>query len=243
MPYGVVLVDYHKILRDGIRAILELTTEFKVVADTGNGSSAVTLCRKLEPDVVLMDLQLPGISGIEATTEIVRRCARTKVLILTMDADENSVVAAFRSGVRGFLSKKASSADLLDALRTVSKGGCYLSSYVADHLLTRIRRGDPNLNDVPNPIALLSPRERQLLRMIAGGKASKDIANLLDLAPETVRTYRRTLMKKIGVTNSASLTQVAFTAGLINSGAPPKRESGPGRTCTEDSELPSTECC
>ena len=243
MPYGIALVDYHKILRDGIRAILELTTEFQVVADTGNGSSAVALCRKLEPDVVLMDLRLPGINGIEATTEIVRHCARTKVIILTMDDNENSVVAAFRAGVRGFLLKNASSADLLDALRTVAKGGCYLSSHVSDHLLTRIQRGDLDLNEVQDPITTLSPRERQLLRMIAGGKASKDIASLLELAPETVRTYRRTLMKKIGVTNAAALTQVAFTAGLIASGAPPKRESGQDRTCIEGSELPLSECC
>jgi DNA-binding NarL/FixJ family response regulator len=221
MPYGVVLVDYHKILRDGIRAILELTTEFQVVADTGDGSIAVTLCRKLEPDVVVMDLQLPGISGIEATTEIVRHCARTKVMILAMDGDENSVVTAFRSGVRGFLLKKGSSADLLAALRTVAKGGCYLSSYVSDHLLARIQRGDLDLNEAPDPITALSPRERQLLRMIASGKASKDIANMLDLAQETVRTYRRTLMKKIGVSNTAALTQVAFTNGLITSGVPP----------------------
>jgi DNA-binding NarL/FixJ family response regulator len=106
MAYGVLVVDYHTIMRDGIRAILEPTTEFQVVADTGNGSSAVTLYRKLVPDVVLMDLQLPGISEIEATTEIVRRCARTKVTILTMDVDENCVLAGFRSGARGFLLKK-----------------------------------------------------------------------------------------------------------------------------------------
>jgi len=139
--------------------------------------------------------------------------------------------------------KKASSADLLDALRTVSKGGCYLSSDVSDHLLKRIQRGDLASNEVPDPIALLSPRERQLLRMIAGGRASKDIANLLDLTQETVRTYRRTLMKKIGVTNAASLTQVAFTAGLITSGAPPKRVFESDRTCIEGSELPLSECC
>jgi DNA-binding NarL/FixJ family response regulator len=243
MAYGIILVDYHKILRDGIRAILELTAEFQVVADTGNGSSAVALCRKLEPDLVLMDLQLPGISGIEATLEILRRCARTKVIILTMEADENSVVAAFRAGVRGFLLKKGASTDLLDALRTVSKGGCYLSSDVSDHLLTRIQRGELDLKEARDPIARLSPRERQLLRMIAIGKTSKDIANLLELTLQTVRTYRRTLMKKVGVTNAAALTQAAFAAGLITSSAPPKRTSGPDPTCIEDSELPLRECC
>jgi len=215
MPYGVLLVDDHKILRDGIKAILERTADFRVVAETEDGSSAVTLCGKLQPDLVLMDLRLPGINGIEAATEIVRRCARTRVIILTMYDDENSVVAAFRGGVRGFLLKKASSADLVDALRIVSQGGCYLSSDVSNHLLTRIQRGDLDLKDVPNAIAGLSPREQQVLRLIAGGKTSKDIANLLDLGLQTVRTYRKTLMKKIGVTNTAALTQIALAAGLI----------------------------
>jgi len=202
MPYGVLLVDDHKILRDGIKAILERTADFRVVAETEDGSSAVTLCGKLQPDLVLMDLRLPGINGIEAATEIVRRCARTRVIILTMYDDENSVVAAFRGGVRGFLLKKASSADLVDALRIVSQGGCYLSSDVSNHLLTRIQRGDLDLKDTADPLARLSPREQQVLRLIAGGKTSKDIANLLDLGLQTVRTYRKTLMKKIGVTDS-----------------------------------------
>ena len=215
MPYGVLLVDDHKILRDGIKAILERTADFRVVAETDDGSSAVTLCGKLQPDLVLMDVRLPGINGIEATTEIVRRCARTRVIILTMYDDENSVVAAFRSGVRGFLLKKASSADLLDALRVVSQGGCYLSSDVSNHLLTRIQRGDLDLKDLPDAIASLSPREQQVLRLIASGKTTKDIANLLDLGLQTVRTYRKTLMKKIGVTNTAGLTQIALAAGLI----------------------------
>src|ERR1700730_5610072 len=216
MPYGVLLVDDHKILRDGIKAILELTPEFRVVAETGNGSSAVTLCGKLEPDVVLMDLQLPGINGIEATTEIVRRYRRTKVIILTMNDDENSVVAAFRSGVRGFLLKKASSADLLDALRTVSKGGSYLSPEVSDHLLTRIQRGDWEGKGIPGPLEGLSPRERQVLRLVAEGKTSKEIAVMLDLGLQTVRSYRKTMMKKLNVNNVAGLTQVALAAGITH---------------------------
>jgi DNA-binding NarL/FixJ family response regulator len=213
-PYGVLLVDAHKILRDGIRAILEGAAEFRVVAEAGNGSSAVALCGKLKPDLVLMDLLLPGINGIEATTEIVRSCARTKVIILTMCDDENSVVAAFRSGVRGFLLKKASAADLQDALRAVAKGGCYLSSDVSNHLLTRIQRGDLEFGQVSDPLAFLSPRERQVLRLIAEGRTTKDVANLLDLRLQTIRTYRKTLMKKIGVTNVAGLTQVALATGL-----------------------------
>jgi len=141
------------------------------------------------------------------------------VIILTMYDDENSVVSAFRSGVRGFLLKKASSSDLLDALRTVSKGGCYLSSEVSNHLLTRIQRGDLDVKEVSDdPIANLSPRERQVLRLVAGGKTNKEIATLVNLGVQTVRTYRKTVMKKIGVTNVAGLTQVALAAGIAPMG-------------------------
>src|SRR6266853_2839863 len=218
MPYSILLVDDHKILRDGIRTILERTPDFYVVGETDSGSDAVTLSRKLHPDLVLMDIGLPGLNGIEATIEVLRHCPRTKVMMLSMYDDENSVVAAFRSGARAFLLKKASSADLLDALRAVSKGGSYLSSQVSDHLLTRIQRGDLEARALPGPLDGLSPREQQVLRMVAEGKTSKDIAAMLNLGLQTVRTYRKTLMKKIGVTNIAGLTQVALSAGLTGWG-------------------------
>ncbi len=220
VPYGVLLADPHKILRDGIRAILEPANEFRIVAEAENGLNAVTLCGKLQPDLVLMDLLLPGVNGIEATTEIVRRCANTKVIILTMHNDENSVIAAFRSGARGFLLKKASAVDLQDALRAVAKGGCYLSSDVSNHLLTRIQRGDLEIKGASDPLSILSPRERQVLMLIAGGATTKDVASLLNLGLQTVRTYRKTMMRKIGVINVAGLTQVAIAAGLIAYGAP-----------------------
>jgi DNA-binding NarL/FixJ family response regulator len=206
-------VDEHRILRDGIKSILEPIPDFRVVGEAGNGADAVKLCKKIHPHLVLMDLELPEMNGIEATTEIVRHCPRTKVMILTMRDDENSVVAAFRSGVRAFLLKKVGSADLLDALRSVSKGGSYLSPQVSDHLLTRIQHADLEDKQILEPLDQLSPREQQVLRLVAQGKTSKDIATLLDLGLQTVRTYRKTLMKKIGVTNVANLTQVALRAG------------------------------
>jgi DNA-binding NarL/FixJ family response regulator len=191
-------VDEHRILRDGIKSILEPIPDFRVVGEAGNGADAVKLCKKIHPHLVLMDLELPEMNGIEATTEIVRHCPRTKVMILTMRDDENSVVAAFRSGVRAFLLKKVGSADLLDALRSVSKGGSYLSPQVSDHLLTRIQHADLEDKQILEPLDQLSPREQQVLRLVAQGKTSKDIATLLDLGLQTVRTYRKTLMKKIG---------------------------------------------
>lgn len=213
MSYSVLLVDDHKIMREGVRTMLERSTDFRVVGEAENGSDAVQMSRKLNPDVVLMDIGLPGMNGIEATTEVLRHCTGTKVVILSMYDDEHSVVAAIRSGARAFLLKKASSSDLLDALRTVAKGGSYLSSQVSDHLLTRIQRGD--LESRPSgPIEGLSPREIQVLRLVAEGRTSKEIATMLDLGLQTVRTYRKTMMRKIGVTNVAGLTQVALAAGI-----------------------------
>jgi DNA-binding NarL/FixJ family response regulator len=183
----------------------------------------VSQARKLRPDLILMDIGLPGMNGIEATNEVLRYLPNTRVMILSMYDDENSVVAAFRSGARAFLLKKASSSDLIDALRTVARGGSYLSSQVSDHLLHRIQRGDLESKGPTGPLDGLSPREQQVLRMVAEGKTSKDIAVMLGLGLQTVRTYRKTLMKKIGVTNVAGLTQVALAAGLTGWGRPESR--------------------
>lgn len=215
MPFNIVLVDDHKLVRDGVKTILERGTEFRVVGEAENGVDAVQLCRKSQPDIVLMDIGLPGMNGIEATTELVRHCPTVKVIILSMYDDENSVVSAIRSGARAFVLKKASSTELLDALRTVARGGSYLSSQVSDRLLTRIQRGDLQTHD-HSPLESLSPRELQVLRLVAEGKTSKDIAVMLDLGLQTVRSYRKTMMKKLGVNNVAGLTQLALAAGLTH---------------------------
>jgi DNA-binding NarL/FixJ family response regulator len=214
MSYNVLLVDDHKLMRDGVKTILERVADFKVMAEAENGTDAVQACKKLRPDIVLMDIGLPGMNGIEATEEILRHCPGTRVVILSMYDDENSVVSAIRSGARAFVLKKASSNDLLDALRTVAKGGSYLSSQVSDRLLTRIQRGDLEPKD--RPLEGLSPRELQVLRLVAEGKTSKDIAVMLDLGLQTVRSYRKTMMKKLGVNNVAGLTQLALAAGLTH---------------------------
>src|SRR2546427_10389790 len=175
MPYNVLLVDDPKLMRDGVKTILERVADFKVLAEAETGTDAVQACKKLRPDIVLMDIGLPGMNGIEATEEILRHCPGTKIVILSMYDDENSVVSAIRSGARAFALKKASSGDLLDALRTVAKGGSYLSSQVSDRLLQRIQRGDLEQKALPGPLADLSPRELQVLRLVAEGKTSKDI--------------------------------------------------------------------
>jgi two-component system NarL family response regulator/two-component system response regulator DegU len=142
MAYQILLVDDHKIMRDGIKAILQHTEDFQVVGEAENGADAVQAARRSCPDMILMDIGLPGLNGIEATAEILKACPQTKVIILSMYDDEHSVVSAIRSGARAFVLKKASDSDLLEALRTVAKGGSYLSPQVSDRLLTRIQRGN-----------------------------------------------------------------------------------------------------
>ncbi len=225
MIFSIVLVDDHKLVRDGVRTLLERGTDFQVVGEAENGGDAVQLCRKSNPDLVLMDIGLPGMNGIEATTELLRHCPGIKVVILSMYDDENSVVSAIRSGARAFVLKKASSAELLDALRTVARGGSYLSSQVSDRLLRRIQRGDLETRD-KTPLDSLSPRELQVLRMVAEGKTSKDIAVMLDLGLQTVRSYRKTMMKKLGVNNVAGLTQLALAAGITSWNKPDANPMG-----------------
>jgi DNA-binding NarL/FixJ family response regulator len=214
MPYTIVLVDDHKIMRDGIRAILQHDGAFQVVGEAENGVDALQIAKEIRPDVVLMDIGMPGLNGIEATTELLRHLPSTKVVILSMYDDENSIVSAIRSGARAFVLKKASDSDLLDALRTVAKGGSYLSPQVSDRLLRRIQRGDVESKLIPEALESLSPREVQVMRLVAEGRTSKEIAGLLDLGLQTVRSYRKSLMKKLHVNNVAGLMHVALAAGL-----------------------------
>ncbi len=214
MPFNILLVDDHKIMRDGIKAILGRGEEFRVVGEAENGTDAMQFVRQLRPDLVLMDISLPGLNGVETTAEILRHHPDCKVIILSMYGDENSVVSAIRSGARAFILKKASGTDLVDALRMVARGGTYLSSQVADRLMKRIERGDLESKQPASALETLSPREVQVMRMVAEGKTSKEIAVMLDLREQTVRSYRKTMMKKLGVNNVAGLTQLALSTGL-----------------------------
>jgi DNA-binding NarL/FixJ family response regulator len=160
-----------------------------------------------------MDISLPGINGIEATVQLVRQFPNTKVVILSMYDDERSVMGAIRAGARGFVLKQASFGEVLNALRVVARGGTYLSSTISGRLVERLQRG--SLDTVEKgPLDLLSPRELQVLRLVAEGKSSKEVATILKLEHSTVRSYRKTMMKKLGVSNLAGLIQIAVSTGV-----------------------------
>jgi len=201
-------------MRDGIKAILARSNEFRVVGEAENGTEAVQFVKRHKPHLVIMDIGLPGLNGIETTQEILRFHEDCKIVILSMHDDENSVVGAIRAGARAFILKRASDMDLVDALRMVAGGGVYLSPQVSDRLLTRIQKGDLEARQSHSALQGLSPRELQVLRLVAEGKTSKEIATVLDLSEQTVRSYRKTMMRKLGVNNVAGLTQLALSTGL-----------------------------
>ncbi|MEK7406451.1 MAG: response regulator transcription factor [Acidobacteriota bacterium] len=221
MAYKILLVDDHKIFRDGLKSILSHREEFEVVGESGSGADAIRLCREVHPDLVLMDIGLPGLNGIEATAEIVRHTPESKVVILSMYDDEVSMVGAIRSGARAFVLKNTSADDLIDALKTVARGGFYLCPEVAGRVQARIQSGDPGPRTTASALDVLSPRELQVMRLVAEGKTSREIATMLDLGLQTVRSYRKTMMKKVGVNNIAGLTQLALASGLTR--LPPQK--------------------
>ncbi len=220
MPINVLLVDDHKIVRYGIKVILSKEQDFRVVGEAETGVEALQFIRQNQPDLVLMDIGLPGITGVEATAEITRHHPTCKVVILSMYGDENSVIGAVKSGARGFILKKVSESDLVDALRIVAGGGAHFSAQVSDRLLDRIQKGNIDTARAPAALATLSPRELQVLRLVAQGKTSKEVAVALNLKEQTVRSYRKTMMKKLQVSNATGLTRLAYASGLITTPSP-----------------------
>jgi DNA-binding NarL/FixJ family response regulator len=211
MSVAVVLVDDHRIIRDVIKEILIRSQEFEIVGEAGSGPDAIQMCRQTNPDLVVMDINLPGLNGIEAAGEITRHCAHTRVLMLSMHDDEDSVMAAVRAGARGFVLKRACATELLDAMRAVARGGTYFSAQVSDRLLSGVQSGKVRTPS-RNAQETLSPREQQVLRLVVEGKSNKEVATLLTLEVHTVRSYRKTMMAKLGASNVAELIQVTSAA-------------------------------
>src|ERR1039457_3855876 len=193
MPFSIILVDDHQMVRDAIKEILLRHLEFQVVGEAGTGPDAVQICRKTDPDLVVMDIGLPGMSGIEVTSELAPHCPRARGLMLSLYDDEDSVMAAVRAGARGFVLKKACSTELVDAMRTVVRGGTYFGAQVSDLLLSSVpgrktRAPARGIRDA------LSPREQQVMLLTVEGKSNKEVAILLHLEVHTVRSYRKTMM-------------------------------------------------
>lgn len=215
MPIRILLVDDHKIMRAGIKAILDQNPEFAVIGEAETASEAIAECGEKHPDIIVMDIGLPGMNGIEATDIILRNAPATKVVMLSIYDDEQSVVSAIRSGASGYVLKKASGSDLLKAIKAVANEGSYLSSHVSYHMFQRIKNTGQQSGPTTAGLELLAPRELQVFWLVAAGKASKEIAVILELRLGTVRRYRMTMMRKLGVNSIVGVIQHAVAGGMV----------------------------
>jgi DNA-binding NarL/FixJ family response regulator len=214
MRFQILVVEEHPILREGIKAILDIDDEFQVMGETEHASGAVDICKKQLPDVILIGHPTPSRmqERIETTAKILNHNPDAKIILFSLSDDEGSVLGAIRSGVRGFVLMKATGPELRDAVRTVAKGSAYLSPEISSCILRRIRTGEPQAG--PNPFrTALAPREVQIMQLVAEGNSSKEIAAMLGLCVQTVRSYRKTVMKKLEVRNAAGLTRLAIATG------------------------------
>lgn len=205
----ILLVDDHAMVRQGFRLILSSQPDMEIVGEGGNGREALELVESLKPDVVVMDVAMPELNGIEATRKIIAAHPRTRILALSMHKDSVYVREMLRAGARGFLLKDSIDKDLLTAVRAVAKGEGYLSPAVSDAVLSDYRK------HVSAPIDLLTTREREVLQMIALGKTNKDIANELKLSVYTVDAHRGRIMEKLNVHSTGELVLFAVRNGII----------------------------
>lgn len=213
MTARILLADDHKILREGLRVLLESQNGLRIVGEADNGRAAVQLAVQLKPDVVIMDVGMPELNGIDATRQIVRQCPRTRVIALSMHSDGQFVTGMLKAGAAGYLLKDSAFEELHDAVQTVLQGKVYLSPSVTGTIVDGYIRSQPAQ---PADIASLTPREREVLQLLAEGKTTKQIAQILQVSVKTVETYRRQLMEKLNTQSVAELTKFAIRVGLTS---------------------------
>lgn len=205
-----MLADDHAVVRQGFRMILGAQADMEIVGEAGNGREAVAMSEQLRPDVVVMDVAMPELNGIEATRRIAENSPQARVLALSMHKDAVYVREILRAGARGYLLKDSIDVDLLSAVRAIAKGEGYLSPAISDAVLSDYRK------HVTDPLDLLSSREREVLQLIAEGKTNKEIAALLHLSVYTVDAHRGRIMEKLNLHSTGELVRFALRKGLID---------------------------
>lgn len=209
----ILLVDDHAILREGLQALLSYYPDVKVVGEARDGAEAIKLVAQLNPDVVLMDIAMPGINGLEATRHIRQEYPGTRVLILTQYEDQPYVLPLLRAGASGYVPKRALGTDLINAIRTVAQGGSFLYPSVATTVIEQLRQPEdgPKKGDKS-----LTPREQEILSRVAQGHTSQQIAVDLGIGVKTVEWHRGNLLNKLGVRSVAELVHYALKNGLVD---------------------------
>ena len=215
MSITVFLADDHAVLRDGLRALLTAQPDLDVIGDAPNGRQAVRKVSQLCPDVVIMDITMPELNGIEATEQIRRHCPSTQVIILSMHSTAEYIYRALQAGARGYVLKESAGAEVGDAVRAVHAGRRYLSQKISDELIDDylLQR---QTRELASPLSLLSPREREILQLVVEGKSSVQIAEILSLSPNTIDTYRSRMMQKLNINDLPGLVKFAIQYRLIS---------------------------
>lgn len=210
----ILIVDDHSILREGIRVLLESCGEMEVVGEAADGKEAIEKSRKLEPDLVLMDIAMPGLGGLEATLEIRKTCPKTRVLVLTQYDNKEYIYRFLKAGASGYVLKKAVSAELISAIHAVHRGSSFLSPDVAPAVIEGyIQKKDKELEE--DPYEGLTYREKQVLKLIAEGYTNKQIADMLYMSVKTVMGHRTHVMEKLNIHSRTELVKFAIRKGLI----------------------------
>ena len=208
----VLIADDHTIVRSGVRLLLEAEPDLRVAAEAVDGIEALSLVEELQPDVVLMDIAMPGMDGLEATRQIKARWPHIQVLVLTMHRQEEYFFEMLRAGASGYVLKGADTGDLINAVRVVAQGGVFLYPTLARRLVQDYLS---RLDGSSEQTSLLSPREREILSMLADGYSSTSIAEKLVISPSTVHTHRSNIMSKLGLSTRHELVQYARQHGLV----------------------------
>lgn len=209
----ILLTDDHKLFRAGIRAVLQTLGDVEVVAEAADGREALRLVAAHRPDVILMDILMPNLNGLDAAARMARASPDTRVIMLSMNADEDSVLKALRAGAVGYLVKTADPAELELAIRTAVRGGKFLSSAVSERVIDACLR---RIDKEQTSLERLTPRQREVLQLVAEGHTTKNIARKLDIGVKTAEAYRGELMKALDIHDIASLTRYAIRAGLVS---------------------------
>ena len=209
----VFLADDHAVVRDGLRYLLEAQPDIKVIGDASDGRQAAHQVIQLGPDIVIMDIAMPELNGIDATQKICQACSSTRVIILSMHSTTEHIFGALQAGARGFILKESAGIEVVSAVRTVHAGGYYLSQKVSDNVIDDYIK-QVQTADTRGPLASLSSREREVLQLVVEGKSSSEIAQILYISVKTVETYRSRLMLKLDIHDIPSLVKFAVQHGL-----------------------------
>jgi two-component system, NarL family, response regulator NreC len=213
-PIRILLADDHQIVRQGIRMLLEAEPDVQVIAEAPNGREALRLAQELSPDVIIMDITMPELNGIEATRQILSIIPGIKIIALSMNADSRFVLNMFQAGVSGYLLKECSQGELVKALRTVIKNKTYLGPEISDIVIKNFLMGPQSKHT--SAFSSLTTREREVLQLLAEGKATRQIAENLYVSVKTVEAHRKQIMGKLGIRSVAQLTKYAIREGLTS---------------------------